>query len=126
MFVQYLYERLTSVLHAWRKEPKSLIRYDGATVEGGGQPQMEGVVGHTSKQDEPTVDEGKVTMWAIQIAVNHFILSPYFGNDPECEGVCSKEKEGEADKSAGKCTLVCRLVESKNSGEIRDFDKVFK
>ncbi len=73
---------------------------------------MEGVVGHTSKQDELTADEGKVSEWATQIAANHFILPPYSGDDPGCEGVHSKEKEGETGKSACKCTLVCRLIKS--------------
>ena len=49
-----------------------------------------------------------------------------FGDDFGCEGFHAKKEDGETSKHARKGTLVVRLVESKNSGEVRNRDKIFK
>jgi hypothetical protein len=46
---------------------------------------MVGVVGHTSKQDELTVDESKVAARANQVVVGYVALPPYSGDDFGCE-----------------------------------------
>ena len=60
-----LFDELEHVFHAQGKVQKGFIGDDHVTIECGGQPEMVGVDGHTSKQDELTVGESKVAAWAI-------------------------------------------------------------
>jgi len=57
---------------------------------------------------------------------NYLILSPYSGNNVWGESICSQQQKREAGKLAHKSASVVRLIESKNSSEVRNHNKILK
>ena len=84
-------DELKDVVHTSRKLLECVKRDDHLSIERGGEPKMESVIGYTGERDEPASDDGEVASWSAEVAAYYFIFAPHSGDDVWCEGIRTKQ-----------------------------------
>ncbi len=98
------------MLHTPSETCCSLLGYDGCVLEGAGEPQVEGVIGHAGQQDEALGNNGMVSPCAAKITAHSFLLSPHLLDDHRYEGFCTQYEKKETIQDVGNglfCLWAC-------------------